>query len=78
MIPAKYGHFLFSFLLSGKMSLLVAFIATVKTLGFPEGFIGLWLSSWVSSWVIAFPAVLIIAPIVRRIVGKVTYEPIEA
>jgi hypothetical protein len=71
MIPKKFGPFLFGFILSGLMSLVVSGIATVKMAGFGSALPGLWLASWLTSWLVAFPVVLIIAPITRRVVGKV-------
>jgi len=74
MIPAKFAPVLFAFLLSGLMSLIVSSIATVRAVVIGDGFLGLWMSSWASSWVIAFPAVLVVAPIVRRLVAALTRD----
>lgn len=75
MIPARFAPVLFAFLLSGFMSLIVSSIATVRAAGLGDGFAHLWMSSWVSSWAIAFPAVLVVAPIVRRLVAALTRAP---
>jgi hypothetical protein len=72
VIPARYGTMLFGFVLSGLMSLLVSGIATVRAVGLAEGVVGLWLGNWLSSWVVAFPAVLIVGPVARRLVAKLT------
>ncbi|KEO53105.1 DUF2798 domain-containing protein [Thioclava pacifica] len=72
MIPARYSHFVFSFFLSGTMSLLVSGIATYRASGLHEGFHLLWVSSWLSSWLLAYPAVLLVAPIARRATAMVT------
>ena len=56
------------------MSLLVTAIATWRTAGFELGFVGLWIGSWIMAWLVAFPAVLIVGPITRRIVTKLTRE----
>jgi hypothetical protein len=29
----------------------------------------LWVAAWVPSWALAFPVVLVVAPVARRIVG---------
>ncbi|MCO4826158.1 MAG: DUF2798 domain-containing protein [Amylibacter sp.] len=34
-----------------------------------------WFRAWYSSWIVAFPAVLIVAPIARRIVGRLVAKP---
>ncbi len=72
MIPQKYAHILFAFFLSGLMSLIVTAIATLRTSGPVDGFVGIWLGAWAPSWLVAFPAVLVVAPITRRIVAALT------
>ncbi len=71
MIPAKYAQILFGFVLSGLMSCLVSGISTWRATG-SDFELALWASNWIASWAIAFPAVLIVAPITRRIVAKLT------
>lgn len=72
MIPARYAPVLFGFLLSGLMSLIVSAIATYRAPGLVQGFAGLWLGGWLSSWLIAFPTVLVVGPLTRRLVGRLT------
>jgi hypothetical protein len=52
------------------MSLVVSGISTVRTAGMIEGFGNLWIGAWLPSWLIAFPIVLIVAPVARRVVGS--------
>ncbi|MGB3245999.1 MAG: DUF2798 domain-containing protein [Sulfitobacter sp.] len=70
MIPARFAPILFGFILSGLMSFMVSGIATLRAAGPVEGFTSLWISAWVPSWLVAFPAVLVVAPITRRLVAK--------
>lgn len=70
MIPARYEHMLFGFVLSGLMSCIVSGISTLRAAGLVEGFAGLWLSAWLTSWLVAFPVVLVVAPASRRIVHR--------
>ena len=42
----------------------------MRTAGLAEGSFGLWIGAWITSWLVAFPAVLVVAPITRRIVAK--------
>ena len=71
MIPARYGPVLFSFILSGVMSLLVSGISTFRTLQAPQDFLGLWTGEWVTGWVFAFPAVMLATPLARKAVALV-------
>ena len=72
MLPARWSPVLFALLLSGMMSLIVSGVATLRAVGLPAGFVGLWLTSWLSSWAVAFPAVLVVAPLARRLVALLT------
>lgn len=66
MIKRKHEPIVFGFILSGLMSCLVAGIATFRALGPTAGFMTLWLQAWLTSWAVAFPSVLLAAPIARR------------
>jgi hypothetical protein len=72
MIPARFAPVLFGFVLSGLMSCIVSAIATLRAIGLPPEFFGTWMSSWAFAWAVAFPAVLVVAPITRRFVARVT------
>lgn len=72
MIPARFAPILFGLILSGLMSCIVAGIATLRALGVGPEFLTTWMSSWLFSWVIAFPTVLFVAPLTRRIVARLT------
>ena len=68
-LPARYGALLMPFILSLLMSAIVSFIATVKNDGITDGLMLRWLEAWEISWLIAFPTLLVVLPLVRRIVG---------
>jgi len=70
MFPARFAPVLFGLVLSGLMSLVVSGIATFRTAGPVDGFFGLWIAAWLPSWAVAFPVVLFVAPLTRRIVQK--------
>lgn len=67
MIPRKFEPILFGFILSGLMSLLVSGISTFRATGLVSGFLMLWAGSWLVAWLFAFPAVLLVAPVARRV-----------
>ena len=70
-LPARFAPVLFGLLLSGLMSLVVSGVATVNALGFAPNLLDRWLGAWLFSWAVAFPAVLVVAPFVRRIVAAI-------
>ena len=74
MIPVRFGPVLFSFILSGVMSLLVSGIATFRTLPARQDFWALWSGAWLSGWLFAFPAVMLAAPLARKLVALLTAE----
>ena len=74
MIPPRFAPFLFAFILSGLMSFLVSGISTAKALGLFEGFVKVWLGNWAFSWGVAFPTVLVVAPLTRRVVSRLTAQ----
>ena len=74
-MPARFAPALFGFILSGLMSFAVSGIATLRNAGLTDGFLGLWVNAWLPSWAFAFPVVLIVAPITRRLVGMLVKTP---
>ncbi len=74
-MPARVAPALFGLLLSGMMSLVVSGIATLRSSGFADGLLSLWLSAWLLSWLIAFPVVLVVAPLARRLVALFVEAP---
>jgi hypothetical protein len=71
-IPARFAPLLFSALLSAIMVAIVsAFVITVSKGIHPE-FVSDWLKSCVTTWPVAFPTVAVVAPLVRKMVGRVT------
>ena len=70
MISPRFAPIAFGFVLSALMSLVVSGISTVRTAGMIEGFARLWVGAWLPSWLIAFPIVLVVAPVARRLVGS--------
>ena len=70
MIPARITPLLFGLVPSCLMSLLVSGVATFRNVGLVETFFGHWVRAWLPSWLIAFPVVLVVAPVARRIVNS--------
>lgn len=71
----RFAPALFGFVLSGLMSLVVSGIATVRNAGLVDRFFELWIGAWLPSWFIAFPIVLVVAPMARRFVGILVKAP---
>lgn len=70
MFPKKYASMLFGLMLSGLMSLLVSGISTFRSTGLDPEFVRLWAGNWLTAWLIAFPVVLVVAPLARQAVER--------
>ena len=44
-------------------------LGTGRNAGLADGFATLWVHAWLPSWAIAFPVVLVVAPLARRLVN---------
>lgn len=69
MMSARFAPIAFGFVLSCLMSFVVSGISTFRAAGLIENFLNLWIGAWLPSWFIAFPIVLVVAPVARRIVN---------
>ncbi|MGY6710058.1 MAG: DUF2798 domain-containing protein [Rhizobiaceae bacterium] len=74
-VPKRFEQAAFGFLLTCFMTFVVAGISTLLAAGIgTPGFVGLWFVAWMSSWAVAFPAILLIGPIVRRILKRIVID----
>ena len=62
-------------ILSVLMTFVVSMISTLKSLGPTPAFIATWPGAWALSWLVAFPTLLVVLPLVRRIVALVVAAP---
>ena len=71
-ISARFAPLVFGALLSAIMVAFVSAFVLVTTQGLHAGLAAQWLRSCLTTWPIAFPTVTLVAPWVRRVVGRVT------
>jgi len=71
-IPARFAPILFGAILSAIMVTVVSGFVLATTRGIDAGFAAQWLKSSLTAWPIAFPTVTLLAPWVRRVVGRLT------
>ena len=74
MFPKRFAPALFGLILSGLMSLLVSGIATYRAAGLTPDFLAMWTTGWFTAWLVAFPVVLVVAPLTRRAVGALVAQ----
>jgi hypothetical protein len=71
-VPARFAPILFGGLLSVIMVAIVSAFVLATSRGFDAGFLAQWLRSCATTWPVAFVAVTLVAPWVRRVVGRLT------
>lgn len=73
-LPARYAVIVAPLVLSIVMTCIVSAVATLRSLGPAPTALAVWPSAWAMSWLVAFPTLLAIQPLVRRLVGLIV-EP---
>lgn len=71
MLPTRFLPQVQAFLLSGIMSFIMSGAVTLINLGSAPGFFGIWFRAWIVAFVIAFPTVLLVFPVARRLALKI-------
>ncbi|WP_027284577.1 DUF2798 domain-containing protein [Rubritepida flocculans] len=74
-LPARFAHLVQGFFLTLFMTCIVSGISTLWALGPSAEFLARWPVAWGISWLIAFPSVLVVLPIVRRITQRLVAHP---
>lgn len=74
-LPARYAAVMMPLLLSIIMTFVVSGIATMRALGPTPAFLQAWPGSWVLSWLVAFPTLLLVMPLVRRLLALLVAPP---
>ena len=71
-IPARFAPIVFGALLSIIMVAVVSAVVLATSRGIDAEFTSRWITSCLTTWPIAFPTVTLLAPWVRRLVGRIT------
>lgn len=71
-IPSRFAPVLFGALLSVIMVAIVSAFVLATSRGLNAGFAAQWIRSCATTWPVAFVAVTLLAPWVRKVVGRVT------
>lgn len=77
-LPARYAGIVMPLLLSVLMTFVVSGISTLRILGPGAAFLRAWPFNWAMSWAIAFPTLLAVLPMVRRLTGALVQSPQKA
>lgn len=74
-IPARHAWFVMPAILALMMTFIVSGISTAKAIGIVPSFSVEWMQAWFVSYLVAFPTLLLLLPVVRRIVGLIVEAP---
>lgn len=71
MVSVKYLHQVQALLLSGFMSFIMSGAISFINVGFVGNFIDIWFHAWLVAYAIAFPSVLLLFPIARKLAMRI-------
>lgn len=74
-IPVRYTWLVMPAVLALLMTFVVSGISTVRALGVSPDFVAKWMGAWVISYLVAYPTLLVVQPVVRRIIGAIIEKP---
>lgn len=74
-IPARFTWLVMPAVLALLMTFVVSGISTVRAIGLAPDFFGKWMSAWLISYIVAFPTLLMVQPVVKRIVSAIVAPP---
>ncbi len=71
-IPRRFEGVTFAVLVTFIMTCMISGISTALAIGPGDpAFLATWLGAWMTSWAFAAPIMTVVAPFVRRIVGRI-------
>ena len=71
MFNPKYRTVVFAFLMALLMSGFMSFVISLFNVGMVDNIITIWLKAWVFAFSIAFPTVILVAPLVHKLTDKI-------
>ena len=71
----RYAHFVTPFLISLLMTCIISLVSTLTGMGVVPGLLRIWLSAWVASWLVAFPTLIFVLPLVRKVTAAIVDTP---
>ena len=74
-LPVRYAAIVMPLVLSVLMTFVVSAISTLRSLGPTPAFVSTWPAAWAISWLVAFPTLLAVLPLVRKIVALAVEAP---
>ena len=73
-LPTRYASLVLPFFLTCVMTCVVSGISTLRVAGIGPGVLGTWLVSWGMSWAVAYPTMLLVLPVVKKMVAALVHS----
>lgn len=74
-LPVRLFQPLFGLFMAFFMSFLMSGAITAINVGVPPDFVSRWMHSWALAFMLAYPAILIVAPLARRLALRFCESP---
>lgn len=71
MFNPKYRNVVFAFLMALLMSGFMSFVISLFNVGMVDNIITIWIKAWIFAFSIAFPTVILVAPLVHKLTDKI-------
>jgi hypothetical protein len=68
LIHSKYTPHVFSFFMALLMSGIMSFVISAFNMGLADSIFLIWLKAWLLAFVIAFPTIILVTPLVKKLV----------
>ncbi len=78
MIHPRFAPVVFALFMAFFMSGIMSLVVTTINIGLVDDLILRWLNSWPMTFAIAFPTIMVVAPMVKRIVGRLIMQEVPA
>lgn len=75
MSPQRKFHLLFTVLMGTTMVFIMTFVITALNVGFPTDFLARWGRAFVVAYGVALPLLYFVAPVARRLTGRLLGQP---
>lgn len=70
-LPVRYAGIVMPLILSVLMTCVVSLISTLRSIGWSPDFFEVWPGAWALSWLVAFPVLLLVLPVVRKLTAMI-------
>jgi hypothetical protein len=75
MAPQKKFHLVFSFIMGALMISIMTGVITAINVGFPSDFLARWGKAFALAYPVGVPVIFFMAPIARKLTGKLLGMP---